>query len=132
MFFVQRQYPDDAILQELVDLDFCLYLKERPRPMQLKELDTSQKTALIELHQADSMEQVRTKVRYLALPIQFDWNAFEEKQKIVAGAYQLLVSYDGVRAGQVHCFHNHGKMNLGHEDTSSTEQRSLVARELTL
>ncbi len=104
LFFAQRQYPEDAILHELIDLDFCLHLKERPRPMYLKELDAWQKTALIEAFQANLTDQLPAKVRYLALPIQFDWQVFEQEQLIVPGSYHLLLSYDGVRAGQVFCF----------------------------
>lgn len=98
LHFAQRQYPEDAILQELIDLDFCLYQKERPRPMLLKEVDAAQKTALIEASQAS----VATgKMRYLALSVGFDWAVFDQDGQVVPGESQVLMGYDGVQAGRV-------------------------------
>jgi radical SAM superfamily enzyme YgiQ (UPF0313 family) len=95
LVFAQRQYPDDAILPGLIDLDFCLLQKERPRPLFLKEVDKAQKTALIEAFQADSAHRSNGKVRYLALSLPFDWSAFEEEQRVVPGEYSVLLVYDG-------------------------------------
>jgi anaerobic magnesium-protoporphyrin IX monomethyl ester cyclase len=104
LVFAQRQHPDDTILHGLIDLDFCLLQKERPRPLFLREVDEAQKTALIEAFQADSAHRLNGKTRYLALALPFDWSAFEEEQRVVRGEYGVLLVYDGVRAGQGFCF----------------------------
>jgi len=104
LVFAQRQYPDDPVLQELIDLDFCLNQKERPRPLLLKEVNETQKTALIEAFQADSAHESRGKVRYLALSLPFDWDVFEQEQRVVSGDYGVLLAYDGMQAGQVFSF----------------------------
>jgi radical SAM superfamily enzyme YgiQ (UPF0313 family) len=98
MTFARRHYPDDRILRELIDLDFCFYHKTRPRPLQFTELDDWQKTSLIEAYQSELDEPMLNKVRYLALPIGFDWQVFEQEQRIVRGDFQLLLVYNGVDA----------------------------------
>jgi hypothetical protein len=99
--FAQRQYPEDTLLQELIDLDFCLYMKERPRPMYLQEVDDTQKAALVEAFQAQLAEPLSGKVRYLALPVRFDWQVLVEEKRVSPGETTLLLVYDGVKAGQV-------------------------------
>ncbi len=99
--FARRQYPDDTMLPELIDLDFCLHQKERPRPLFLTEVDEAQKAAMIEAFQVDSANSPGGKVRYLALPIGFDWDAFEQEQRVTPGDYCVLLAYEGLRAGRV-------------------------------
>ncbi|MBL7826128.1 MAG: B12-binding domain-containing radical SAM protein [Saprospiraceae bacterium] len=103
VLYAQSEYRHDRILHELIDLDYCLYQKVRPRPRQLLELDAWQKTALIETFQQEQPQAATVKLRYLALPISFDFDAFEQELRIEPGAFQLLISYDGVQPGKTFC-----------------------------
>lgn len=93
--FAQQSYPDDPILQELIDLDYCLFQKVRPRPLQLAEIGAFEKAALIETHEANPDTASTGKVRYLALPLHFDPELFEQENRIETGEFTLLIRYSG-------------------------------------
>ena len=99
--FARRAYPEDIILHELIELDFCLNQKERPRPLALEEINLEQKTALVSTFQSNQNKPTNGKVRYLALPVSFDWHLFEQELKIVPENQQLLIVYDGRETPQL-------------------------------
>ena len=100
LFFVQNNYPDDPILLELIDIDFCTYQKNRPRPLHLAEIGAEEKAALIA--ELDS-NPGPGKVRYLALPLQFDFELFERENRIELGDCSILIRYNGTQRGELFC-----------------------------
>ncbi len=102
LFYVQTHFPDDLILPELIEVDYCLYQKERPRPLHLAEIGASEKAVLVEALEA---RMDLGKARYLALPLRFDLECFEKESRIELGEHRLLIRYDGKNRGSAYYFH---------------------------
>lgn len=103
LFFVQNHYPDDAVLAELIDVDFCLYQKERPRPLHLAAIGAEEKADLIEGLKTGFTHNGQLKSRFLALPISFDFEALEKENRLEMGEFSLLIRYDGTSTGEAFC-----------------------------
>ena len=97
LLFVKTNYPTDKFLIELIEIDYCLYQKERPRPLHLAEIGAAEKAALI-----DSFEfaNLPGKARFLALPLGFDFDVFETENRLETGEFNLLIRYDGTTRGE--------------------------------
>ena len=93
--FVKNNYPEDQILLELIELDYCLYQKVRPRPIHLAEIGTFEKAALMEQMDSTAGETLPAKARYLALPLRFDPEVFEAENRIETGEFSVLIRYIG-------------------------------------
>lgn len=101
--YAQQQFPSDAVLQELIDLDYCLYHKVRHRPLLLQEADLLQKNHLIEAFQGSMPDVDHDKLHYSALQISFNWQAFEQQQRIVPEPCDVLLVYDGAQPCRLFC-----------------------------
>ncbi len=88
--FVQTHFPDDAILQQLITLDYYSYYKVKPETLFVPELPRSEKQALLQ-----SLGYARQKARFVALPLTFDYAVFEAENKILAQESTVLLRYDG-------------------------------------
>jgi len=100
LFFVKDKYPDDPILPELIEIDYCLYQKDRPRPLYLTEIGADEKAALITALESSVPKSSTGKTRFLALPLQFDPEILEQENRIEPGAHTVLIRYDGASRGQ--------------------------------
>jgi radical SAM superfamily enzyme YgiQ (UPF0313 family) len=100
-YFIQNNYPEDPFLLELLEVDYCLSQKDRPRPLQLAEIGADEKTALIQAFEAGKTQP--NKARYLALPLSFDLEVLEAENRIESGEFNLLIRYDGTTRGQAFC-----------------------------
>jgi len=105
LHFVSSHYPQDQILHELIEVDHCLYQKDRPRPLHLAEIGADEKAALVEAIDSSLVKTGSGKARYLALPLHFDLEIFESEQRIEPGEFNLLIRYDGTSRGQAFCLH---------------------------
>jgi len=103
LYFVKSNYPDDPILAELVEIDYCLYQKVRPRPLHLAEIGAFEKATLIEQIDFNFGENWQGKSRFLALPLSFDLEIFEQENRIEPGEYSLLIRYTGTDRGEAFC-----------------------------
>ncbi|MDO8368566.1 MAG: DUF4080 domain-containing protein [Saprospiraceae bacterium] len=103
LFFVKNTYPDDPILAELVEVDYCLYQKDRPRTLHLTEIGADEKAAMLETFKVTSGKAGPGKARFLALPIRFDLEVLERENRIEAGEFSLLIRYDGNSRGEAFC-----------------------------
>lgn len=98
LYFVKSQYPHDPILCELIEVDFCLFQKERPRPLHLTEIGADEKTAWIE---ASGLNRSGAgKSRFLAFQLGFDLELFEQENRLETGSFPLLIAYDGAGRGK--------------------------------
>ena len=93
--FVKKAYPNDPILLELIEVDACMYSKVRPRPLCLTEIEAFEKSELIKKAEQQFPNPEKTKFRYLALPLSFDLELFEQENRIEPGEFSLLIRYDG-------------------------------------
>jgi anaerobic magnesium-protoporphyrin IX monomethyl ester cyclase len=100
LFFVKSAYQDDPILPELIEIDYCLYQKNRPRPLYLTELGADEKAAMIVEFESGSRKIGPGKARFLALPLRFDLEIFEQENRLETGDFKLLIRYDGTSRGQ--------------------------------
>jgi anaerobic magnesium-protoporphyrin IX monomethyl ester cyclase len=100
LFFVKNNYPDDLFLPELIEIDYCLYQKDRPRPLYLTEIGVDEKAALISALESSVPKSSTGKTRFLALPLQFDPEILEQENRIEPGAHTVMIRYDGSSRGQ--------------------------------
>jgi len=103
LYFVQKNYPNDPILAELIEVDYCLYQKNRPRPLHVAEIGADEKAALVEAFDSSLLKTETSKARFLALPLHFDLKVFETEHRIETGEFSLLIRYDGISRGQAFC-----------------------------
>lgn len=104
LFFVKSAYPDDPILPVLIEIDYCLFQKDRPRPLYLTEIGADEKAALITALESSVPKSGAGKTRFLALPLQFDLEILEQENRIEPGAQVALIRYDGTSRGQPYYF----------------------------
>lgn len=102
--YAHTAFPEDPILFQLIELDYCLFQKVRPRPLQLAEIGAVEKAECIRHFEARSNALKPGKVRYLALPLCFDFDLFEQENRIEPGDYTLLLAYTGVSACKPYSF----------------------------
>lgn len=93
--FTLQYAPEDAILQEMVVLDYYLNHKIKPRPLGTEEPERREKNLLLQRLGVNVQ-----KYRYAVLPLSFDFNAPATHQIPAPGAYTYLIEYDGVRSPQ--------------------------------
>lgn len=103
--YVQRAYPEDALLTQLIELDYCLYQKDRPRPLILTELEAAEKAELISHFTATQEALAAGKSRFLAFPITFDPIALTQSNRVEIGDYQVLIHYAGATKGELTFVH---------------------------
>lgn len=103
LFYAKNNYADDPILLELIEIDFCLYQKDRPRPLHLAEIGADEKEVLIASLGSNFRKSESGKVRFLALPIHFDFEVFENENRIEPSESSLLIRYDGASRGEAFC-----------------------------
>ena len=100
LYFVRKNYPQDQVLLELIEVDHCLYQKDRPRPLHLAEIGADEKAALVENIDSSLVKSGSGKARYLALPLHFNLEIFETEQRIESGEFNLIIRYDGTSRGK--------------------------------
>lgn len=92
--FVQHHFPEDALLPQLIEIDYCTQQKSRPRPLLLPELDPDAKSGLISRLQPEAS----AKARFLAFQIGFDPETLDRESRLEPGEFQVLLRYEGQRA----------------------------------
>ena len=88
--YAKETYPDDAVLQQLISIDYYLQHKIKPVSLLLPELDASIKQQLIEQHKLN-----HHKLRFAMLPVTFNWQEFVQHNHIIAADAVLAISFDG-------------------------------------
>jgi radical SAM superfamily enzyme YgiQ (UPF0313 family) len=92
--FADKYYPQDEILKQFIALDYYLYAKVRPKPLQNFELD---KLKLKEL--VAGMETDKIAKRYIGLKFSFDTDLwFKSYQLELKESYQLVFFHGDKKA----------------------------------
>jgi len=94
--YVSAHYADDAVLKELIALDYYLYFKINPKTMFLEEVDRSVKNRLM----AD-MGMAHENTKFRVLPLRFDFELFEAENTIVFQESTVVIRYNGVTKGEI-------------------------------
>lgn len=84
-------YPEDAVLRELITVDYYLFNKIKPKTLFLPEVNRAEKYRLIEQLHLD-----HHRYRYVVLPASFDFELFEQKNIIEGEQCYWVLEYNGV------------------------------------
>jgi hypothetical protein len=91
--FARTNYPEDAILHELIAIDYYLYFKIKPKIRFLQEVPVELKKEILA-----ALPAHQQRLRHAVLPISFDAALWEQAQVIHPSEGQIwLIVYDGVK-----------------------------------
>lgn len=88
--FVQQHYANDSILHELVAIDYYLQHKIKPAEKFITEIPKKQKFSLLE-----QLHLPHQKLRYVIIPINFDYFELVNQANIKESSEYLIVEYTG-------------------------------------
>jgi anaerobic magnesium-protoporphyrin IX monomethyl ester cyclase len=94
--YASIHFADDAIIRQLITIDFCLQNKIKQKLMFAEE---SNKDALYELIAEQNLPH--QKYRFSAIAVDFDFAHFAKTQQIVASKENVIIKYDGVHKSEV-------------------------------
>jgi anaerobic magnesium-protoporphyrin IX monomethyl ester cyclase len=94
--FAKETYPEDAVLQQLITIDYYLQHKIKPVLVLLPEADASIKQQLIEQYKLN-----HHKLRFAMLPLNFNWTEFVEHNHILPADITMVIAFDGKNKPQV-------------------------------
>jgi hypothetical protein len=92
--FCETHYPTDAIMRQLVAVDYYLHFKVKPKERYLQEIDFPSKSTLL-----NKMGANRNKYRHIILPLQFDFMHYKNTGEVIFGSKDLCLQYDGLDKG---------------------------------
>lgn len=90
--FIKEHYPSEAVLHQLLAIDYYLQQKIKPAEKFIPEIDKKEKFALLE-----KFALPHQKLRYTVIPIDFDYNFFLQENVIIAHQQLLIIEYTGTR-----------------------------------
>ncbi|MES2654516.1 MAG: DUF4080 domain-containing protein [Bacteroidota bacterium] len=88
--YVSTAHADDVVLKQLVAIDYYLYFKVKPKSQFLAEIDRAEKTNIINQWQLN-----HHKYRFIALPIDFDFDEWNNTLTIEKRPHTVVIQYDG-------------------------------------
>lgn len=88
--FSKENYPDDTMLLELINIDYFLFSKTKPKYLFGEEMPALQKNQIIQ-----TLKLNHHKYRYIILPLSFDFNIFTRENIVEKTDYQLIIQYSG-------------------------------------
>lgn len=94
--YAKEGYPEDAVLQQLITIDYYLQHKIKPVLVLLPEADAAAKQQLIEANKLN-----HHKLRFAMLPIHFNWMEFVEHNHILSAETTMVIAFDGKNKPQV-------------------------------
>jgi anaerobic magnesium-protoporphyrin IX monomethyl ester cyclase len=94
--FAEKEYPQDAVLKQLIAVDYYLHFKVKPQPLFLDSIAKSEQNKLVE-----RLRLNHHKYRYVVLPLNFDYNVFSSHNKIESGFNNLVIQYNGTSKAEV-------------------------------
>lgn len=94
--YSKQTFPNDAILQQLIAVDYYLHFKVKPKNLFLDEMEFTSKNKLI-----DQLKLNHHKYRYVVLPLDFDFKLFATEQTIKTENKHLIIQYNGTTKAEV-------------------------------
>jgi radical SAM superfamily enzyme YgiQ (UPF0313 family) len=88
--FASQTYPADNTLKALIAIDYYLHYKIKPQTSFKLEIPKKEKFALLEHLQLNPH-----RLRYVVLPIHFNWNIFISENRIEPNNEPLIIAYNG-------------------------------------
>jgi hypothetical protein len=94
--FVNIQYPNDAVLKQLIAIDYYLHFKVKPKNLFLEEFSQTEKTNII-----NELKLNHHKYRFVILPIDFDFKQFSNNLSIQETKQPLIIQYNGTTKAEI-------------------------------
>lgn len=94
--FAEKNYPGDAVLKQLIAVDYYLHFKVKPQPLFLNSIEKDDQVRLVA-----SLRLNHHKYRYVVLPLHFDYKVFSNHNKIESGLNNLVIQYNGTSKAEV-------------------------------
>ncbi len=94
--FVEKNYPEDTIIKQLIAIDYYLHFKVKPKTLFLEEIAHTEKIKLI-----DELQLNHHKYRFIILPVTFNFQLFSTESKIETGNHHVIIQYNGVNKAEV-------------------------------
>ncbi|HEX8517481.1 MAG TPA: radical SAM protein [Bacteroidia bacterium] len=94
--FAGKNYHEDAILKELIAVDYYLQAKVKPKPLFIEEVSRTEKNRLV-----DEFKLNHHKFRHIILPLQFDFHIFEQQNRIEPEPTNLILQYSGTGKAEI-------------------------------
>ena len=94
--FAGIQYPNDAVLKQLIAIDYYLHFKVKPKNLFLQEFSQAEKTKVI-----NELKLNHHKYRFVMLPIDFDFKQFSNNQSIQEAKQPLIIQYNGTTKAEI-------------------------------
>ncbi len=94
--YAKKQYANDAVMLQLITIDYYLQHKIKPLGLLNEEVTAAIKSKLIESKQLN-----HHKFRYVMLPVQFNWQEFVQHNHILADKTIMVIAFDGKQKPQV-------------------------------
>jgi anaerobic magnesium-protoporphyrin IX monomethyl ester cyclase len=93
---VKKSFPEDTTALELIQIDFHLHHKVKPKTEFGERIDKKTKNRLM-----NELNLNHHKYRFAFLPISFDWKIFINENKIYKKEEWLILQYDGTNKPQI-------------------------------
>jgi radical SAM superfamily enzyme YgiQ (UPF0313 family) len=94
--YVKTNFANDTILQELIAIDYYLQPNIKPKTQFIEEIDRSEKTAII-----NQLKLNHHKYRFIMVPISFDFEVWQQTEKITFLSTTIIFQYNGVTKAEV-------------------------------
>jgi coproporphyrinogen III oxidase-like Fe-S oxidoreductase len=88
--YVVNNYSNNVIIQELLAIDYYLQYKIKPAEKFINEIDRKEKFAYLE-----KLQLSHQKYRYTVIPINFNYQLFQQDHIIFQQPTVLVIQYDG-------------------------------------
>ncbi len=96
--YAELHYPEDDVLRQLIAIDYYARHKICPRVQYLQEIERNKKAEILA-----HMGLNRNKYRHIVIPLNFDYQSFEEGHQITPGTHRLIFQYSGTKKPEVFC-----------------------------
>ncbi|MFY8190617.1 MAG: DUF4080 domain-containing protein [Bacteroidia bacterium] len=94
--FCAHYFPNNAILQACVAIDYYLHFKVKPKTLLLEEVDRPLKSQLIQLAKLNLH-----KYRFMVFSVPFNFLHFQQTQQILAEPNYLIIQYTGTHKAEI-------------------------------
>jgi hypothetical protein len=96
--FAKTNYVNDSNLPQLIAIDYYLQANIKPKTLFIEEIDRAEKTDLI-----TQLHLNHHKFRFIIIPINFNFDAWQQTNTIETGNFNLIFQYNGVTKPAVIC-----------------------------
>jgi len=94
--FVEKEYPHDLVLKQLIAIDYYLHFKVKPQSLFAEEISKPERNALIE-----KLRLNHHKFRFTILAIDFDFDCFLQNNQVQPGKHYFIAQYNGIKKAEV-------------------------------